>query len=209
MALLARLGEQKINFPRTGESFEEREIQSKVCFWAQKSARISTFLSKGFNFKDSNLVSWIVLSILHPLTAKTSWVTAWYSKYYASLNVPKKLRTLTLEKITLKLVYVLETCFLLNFRYCWKFLAFFLVEIQLFSAQKQTSFRWHIFHSIRTWRPTRVASKMAAKLSFQFPWSSLNRTKCELLGIYSGYKLNSPKLLVYVVWTLREWPQSK
>jgi hypothetical protein len=34
------------------------------------------FLSKGSNFKDSKLVSWIVLSILHPLTAKTSWVTA-------------------------------------------------------------------------------------------------------------------------------------
>jgi hypothetical protein len=28
--------------------------------------------------------------ILHPLTAKTSWVTFSYSKYYTSLNVPKK-----------------------------------------------------------------------------------------------------------------------
>ena len=38
--------------------------------------------------------------------------------YYTSLNVPKKkLRTLTPEKITLKLLYVLETCFVLNFKY--------------------------------------------------------------------------------------------
>jgi hypothetical protein len=78
-----------LTFKRTGESFEEREIQSKVCFWAKISKK-KHFLSTGFNLKDSNLVSWIVLSILHPLTAKTSWVTAWYSKYYTSLNVPKK-----------------------------------------------------------------------------------------------------------------------
>jgi hypothetical protein len=62
-----------------------------------------------------------------------------------------------------------KPCFVLNFRYCWKFLAFFLVKIQLFSSRKQTSFRCRIFHSIRTWRPSWVASKMAAKLSFQFP----------------------------------------
>ena len=89
----------------------------------------------------------------------------------------KKLRTLTPEKITLKLklLYILETCFVLDYRYryCWKFLAFFLVEIRLFSAWKQTSFRRHIFHSIRTWQPSWVASKMAAKLSFQFSLSSL------------------------------------
>jgi hypothetical protein len=59
----------KLTFKRTRESFEEREIQSKVCF-ERKSASKSTFLSKGFNFKDSNLVSWIVVSILHPLAAK-------------------------------------------------------------------------------------------------------------------------------------------
>jgi hypothetical protein len=75
MALLARLGEQKINFLRTGESFEGGKFSQKFVF-ERKSARKSTFLSKCFNFKDSNLVSWIVLSILHPLTAKTSWVTA-------------------------------------------------------------------------------------------------------------------------------------
>jgi hypothetical protein len=63
---------------------------SQKFVFERKSARKSTFLSTGFNLKDSNLVSWIVLSILHPLTAKTSWVTAWYSKYYTSLNVPKK-----------------------------------------------------------------------------------------------------------------------
>jgi hypothetical protein len=49
---------------------------SQKFVFERKSARKSTFLSKVFNFKDSNLVSWIVLSILHPLTAKTSWVTA-------------------------------------------------------------------------------------------------------------------------------------
>jgi hypothetical protein len=49
---------------------------------------------------------------------------------FKSLNVPKKkLSTLTPEKITLKLLHVLETCFVLNFKYCWKCLAFFLVEI--------------------------------------------------------------------------------
>jgi hypothetical protein len=32
MALLARLGEPKLTFKRTRESFEGREIQSNVCF---------------------------------------------------------------------------------------------------------------------------------------------------------------------------------
>jgi hypothetical protein len=32
MALLASSASNKLTFKRTGESFEEREIQSKVCF---------------------------------------------------------------------------------------------------------------------------------------------------------------------------------
>ena len=75
MALLASSASNKLTFKRTGESFEEREISQKFVF-ERNSARKSTFLSTGFNLKDSDLVSWIVLSILHPLTAKTSWVTA-------------------------------------------------------------------------------------------------------------------------------------
>jgi hypothetical protein len=104
---------------------------SQKFVFERKLARKSTFLSKGFNFKDSNLVPWMVLSILHPLTAKTSWVTVSYSKYYTSLNVHS------------------------GNMFCIKFqvLAFFLVEIQLFSAQKQMSFRRRIFDALRTWRP--------------------------------------------------------
>jgi hypothetical protein len=50
----------QFNFKRTRESFEE---------WG-------FFYQKGFNFKDSMLVSWIYssISILNPLTAKTSRV---------------------------------------------------------------------------------------------------------------------------------------
>jgi hypothetical protein len=69
-----------------GRVSRSRKYSQKFVF-ERKLARKSTFLSKGFNFKDSNLVPWMVLSILHPLTAKTSWVTVSYSKYYTSLNV--------------------------------------------------------------------------------------------------------------------------
>jgi hypothetical protein len=61
-------------------------VSVKSLFLSENQQEKVLFLSKGFNFKDSNLVC-----ILHPLTAKTSWVTAWYSKYYTSLNVPKKI----------------------------------------------------------------------------------------------------------------------
>ena len=47
-------------------------------------------------------------------------------------------------------------------------LAFFLVEeIQVFSARKQMSFRRRIFPFIPTMAAFNLASKMAAKLSFQ------------------------------------------
>jgi hypothetical protein len=128
----------KSTFKRTRGSFEERKIQSKVCFWATISKKKYFFIKRLQYFNDSNLVIWAVLSILHPLTATTSCVTVSHSKYYTSLNMPKNLRTLTSEKRTLKLLYVLETCFVLNVKYCWKFLAFFL----------------RIFHSIPAWRPS-------------------------------------------------------
>jgi hypothetical protein len=80
---------KKLTFRGLRKVSRSGKFSQKFVF-VRKSARKSSFLSKVFNFKDSNLVSWIVLSILHPLTAKTSWVTAWYSKYYTSLNLPKK-----------------------------------------------------------------------------------------------------------------------
>jgi hypothetical protein len=80
---------KKWTFRGLGRVSRSGKFSQKFVF-ERKSTRKSSFLSKVFNFKDSNLVSWIVLSISHPLTAKTSWVTAWYSKYYTSLNVPKK-----------------------------------------------------------------------------------------------------------------------
>jgi hypothetical protein len=135
----------KLTFSKGPERVSRSGKFSQKFVFARKLARESTFLSKGFNFKDS----WIVLSILRPLTAKTSWVTVPYSKYYTSLNVPKKTLHFDCWKNYFKLFYVLETCFVLNFKYCWKFLAFLLVDIQLFSAQKQMSFRRRIFEALR------------------------------------------------------------
>ena len=66
---------KKLTFRGLGKVSRSGKFSQKLVF-ERKSARKSSFLSKVFNFKDSNLVSWIVLSILHPLTAKTSWVTA-------------------------------------------------------------------------------------------------------------------------------------
>ena len=66
---------KKLTFRGLGRVLRSGKFSQKFVF-ERKSARKSTFLSKSFNFKDSNLVSWIVLSSLHPLTAKTSWVTA-------------------------------------------------------------------------------------------------------------------------------------
>jgi hypothetical protein len=75
MALLASSASKKLTFRGLGKVSRSGKFSQKFVF-ERKSARKSSFLSKVFNFKDSNLVSWIVLSILHPLTAKTSWVTA-------------------------------------------------------------------------------------------------------------------------------------
>jgi hypothetical protein len=53
-------------------------------------------------------------------------------KFHKTCHYPwrKKLCSLSLtpEKRTLKLLYVLETYFVLNFKYCWKFLAFSLLK---------------------------------------------------------------------------------
>jgi hypothetical protein len=169
MALLASSASNKLTFKRTGESFEEREIQSKVCCWAKISKKKHFFINR-----------------LQLKRFKPGFLDS--SKYFTSTNSKNFLGNSLIFKILHKferaeknfalwlLKKVLYNCstfwkhvLFLNFRYCWKFLAFFLVEIQLFSGRKQTSFRCRIFHSIRTWRPSWVASKMAAKLSFQFP----------------------------------------
>jgi hypothetical protein len=75
----------KLTFKRTRESFEEQEIQSKVCFRAKISKKKYFFFLKvsTLKFKPGFLDG-----ILHQLTAKTSWITVSYSKYYTSLNVP-------------------------------------------------------------------------------------------------------------------------
>ena len=125
MALLARLSEQLINFQKDREELRGAGNLVKSLFLSENRQE-KVFLSKGFNFKDSNRVSYIVLSILHPLTAKTSSVTAsLIFKYYTNIfERAGKNFALWLLKITLKLLYVLETCFVLNFRYYWKFLGF-------------------------------------------------------------------------------------
>jgi hypothetical protein len=160
MALLARSASNKLKV--LGE-FRGAEIQSKVCFWAKISKKKHFFINR------------LQLKRFKPgFLDSSKYLTSTNSKNFMGNSLifkilRKKLRTLTPEKRTLYLLYALETCFVLNLRYCWKFLAFFLVKIQLFSGRKQTYFWRRIFHSIRTWRPSWVASKMAAKLSFQFP----------------------------------------
>ena len=61
------------------------------------------FSSEFFNFKDSNLVFWIVLSILHPLTEKSPKVSFLFSKYSTSLNVPKKTSLFNSQKNKVKI----------------------------------------------------------------------------------------------------------
>jgi hypothetical protein len=111
-------------------------------------------VSKGFDLKDSNLVFWIVLSILHPLKAKTSCLPVSYWKYYVTqvLTCRKKRRTLTpgWEKNFKTTLRNSRTCFVINFKYCWKVLAFFPVEIEnrsLLSGVFPTPY-------LHAWRPS-------------------------------------------------------
>ena len=134
----AEAARDKLTFKRSRGSFEERETQSKVCFWATISKKKYFFIKRLQYFNDSNLVIWSSKYFTSTNSNNFLGITVSHSKYYTSLNMPKNLRTLTSEKRTLKLLYVLETCFVLNVKYCWKFLAFFL----------------RIFHSIPAWRPS-------------------------------------------------------
>jgi hypothetical protein len=138
MPILASSAINKLTFKRTRESFEEREIQSKrFVFQWTKISKKSTFLSKGFNFKDSNLVFWIVLTILHPLTAKTSCVTAWYSTDITQIwTCRKKRRTLTAEKNNFKTALRSGNMFCIKFQVFLKDFAFFFIEIQLISGME-------------------------------------------------------------------------
>jgi hypothetical protein len=153
-----------LTFKRTRHIFEEQEIQSKVCFRAKISKK-KYFFTKGFNF---NIQTWFPGWYFTSTNSKNFLGNSPIQNITQVWTCRKKLRTLTPEKTTLKLLYVLETRFVLNFKYCWKFLAFLLVEIQLFSAQKQMSFRR------RTYMPyTYMAAIMSDKWLKWFYWQLL------------------------------------
>ena len=79
-----------------------RVIFTQSFVFEQKYAEKSHFSLDGSLSKIPNLIFWIVLSGLHTLRAKTLGVTAWYSKYYTSLNVPKKTSHFDSWKINFK-----------------------------------------------------------------------------------------------------------
>jgi hypothetical protein len=120
-----------VSYKRVSRKFSQKFV------FERKLARKSTFLSKGFNF---NTQTWFPGWYFTSTTANTSWVTTVLSKILHKFERAEKNFALFWEN-NFKTALRSGNTFCIKFKYCWKFLAFLLVEIQLFSAQKQMSFR--------------------------------------------------------------------
>ena len=74
---------------------------------------------------------------------------------------------LQLSKNSFKIYKCYLTGILLKSTYCSTVLTFFHAEIRMFCRNKQTVFKWCIYGPWRAMAAFNLASKMAAKLSFQ------------------------------------------